>query len=87
MYVWENRFPVGTILPNSYTGQVKRFVAGSGRDGLGNWHALERNYVDDYRQAFGSEPGRLLGVGIMTDTDNTGEWVEAYYGDILLKRR
>jgi hypothetical protein len=87
VYVWENRFPVGTVLPNAHTQQVKLVVAGSGRDRLGAWHSFERNFVKDYRRAFGSEPGRLAGVGIMTDTDNTGESIEAFYGDIVLRRR
>jgi hypothetical protein len=87
MYIWENRFPVGTILPNSFTSQVKLLVAGSGPDRrLGKWKQFERNYVEDYRKAFGTSPGRLIGVGIMTDTDNTGERIDAYYGDIELKR-
>ncbi len=87
MYIWENRLPVGTIVPNTFTSQIKMFVAGSGPDdGFGRWKVLERNYVDDYRRAFGAEPGRLVGVGIMTDTDNTGELIEAYYGDIELRR-
>lgn len=87
MYIWENRLPVGTILPNAFTSQVKLLVAGSGPDRrLGRWKQFERNYVDDYRRAFGNAPGRLVGVGIMTDTDNTGENIEAYYGDIELKR-
>jgi hypothetical protein len=87
MYIWENRFPVGTVLPNSFTAQVKLFVAGSGPDvRLGQWKDFERNYVEDYRRAFGASPGRLIGVGIMTDTDNTGERIEAFYGDIELKR-
>jgi hypothetical protein len=60
-------------------------VVGTGRDRLGTWRAFERHYVDDYRRAFGAAPGRLIGIGIMTDTDNTGESVEAYYGDIVLK--
>jgi hypothetical protein len=42
--------------------------------------------VEDYLRAFRSPPGRLVGVGIMTDTDNTGERIEAFYGDIELKR-
>jgi hypothetical protein len=46
----------------------------------------ERNYVSDYRRAFGQEPS-LVGIGIMTDTDNTGESVEAFYGDIELRSR
>jgi Protein of unknown function (DUF3047) len=46
MYIWENRLPVGTVLPNSFTSQVKMFVAGSGPDGrLGQWKVFERNYV------------------------------------------
>jgi Protein of unknown function (DUF3047) len=86
IYIWENRFPVGTVLANSYSSQVKLVVAGSGPDArIGQWKRFERNYVDDFRRAFGAEPGRLVGVGIMTDTDNTGESIEAYYGDIELK--
>jgi len=84
MYIWENRQPVGTIIPNTYTGQVKMLVAGSGSGMLGGWKHFERNYVDDYRLAFGQAPGRLIGVGILTDSDNTGAAVEAFYGDIHL---
>ena len=85
MYVWENRFGQDTLLRNAFTGQVKMIVVGTGRDRIGTWKAFQRNYVDDYRRAFGAEPGRLVGVGIMTDTDNTGESVEAFYGDIVLR--
>jgi hypothetical protein len=85
MYVWENRFSPETLLRNSFTQQVKMIVVGTGRDRIGTWKTFQRNYVDDYRRAFGAEPGRLVGIGIMTDTDNTGESVEAFYGDIVLK--
>jgi hypothetical protein len=84
MYIWENRQPIGTIIDSSYTGQVKMLVAGSGTSMLGGWRKFERNYVDDYRLAFGRAPGRLIGVGILTDSDNTGAVVEAFYGDIRL---
>jgi hypothetical protein len=87
MYVWENRLPPGTVLPSSFTDQVKMVVAGTGRDRIGTWKIFERNYYKDYRRAFGQAPGRLIGVGIMTDTDNTGESIEAYYGDIELRAR
>jgi hypothetical protein len=84
MYIWENRQPVGTVIDSSFTGQVKMIVAGSGPNLLGGWRKFERNYVDDYRLAFGRAPGRLIGVGILTDSDNTGAVVEAFYGDIRL---
>lgn len=87
MYVWENRFPPGTVLTSSYTEQVKMVVVGTGRDRIGAWRSFLRNYVNDYTRSFGHAPGRLVGVGIMTDTDNTGESVEAFYGDIELRNR
>ena len=85
MYVWENRFQPETVLRNTFTDQVKMIVVGTGRDRIGTWKTFQRNYVDDYRRAFGHDPGRLVGIGIMTDTDNTGESVEAFYGDIVLR--
>ena len=31
---------------------------------------------------FGEEPGPLTSVGVLTDSDNTGATVDAWYGDI-----
>jgi len=86
VYIWENRQPVGTVIESSHTGRVKMIVAGSGAEGVGQWRRLERNYFADFERVFGEPPGRLVGVGIMTDTDNTGGEIEAYYGDIELRR-
>lgn len=85
VYIWENRQPVGTVIDSAHTGRIKMIVAGSGRDRLGQWKPFERNYVADFERAFGEKPGRLIGIGILTDTDNTGAEVEAYYGDIELR--
>ena len=85
VYMWENRQPVGTVIESAHTGRVRMVVAGSGRDRLGQWKRFERDYVADFERAFGERPGRLIGVGIMTDTDNTGAEVEAFYGDIELR--
>lgn len=46
----------------------------------------ERNLYDDYRKVFGEAPPLVNGVAIMNDTDNTGETVTAYYGDIVFKK-
>ena len=84
MYVWANKAPVGTVIPNPHTGRVQMIVASSGPAGVGAWQSLKRNVLDDYRRAFNEEPGLLMSVGVLTDTDNTGESVEAWYGDIRL---
>ncbi len=84
MYVWSNKAPVGTVIPNPRTGRVQMVVASSGAAGVGSWQTLKHNVLDDYRRAFGEEPGTLMSIGVLTDTDNTGETVDAWYGDIRL---
>ena len=38
--------------------------------------------LEDFRAAFGREPPALVGIAIMTDTDDTGESAVAFSGDI-----
>jgi hypothetical protein len=87
MYIWSNKEPVGKVIPNPRTNRVQMVVASSGAAGVGAWQSLTRNLHDDYKRAFGEEPGKLTGYGVLTDTDNTGESVEAWYGDIVFKPR
>ena len=86
MYIWENRAPKNSIIPNPHTSRIKMVVAESGRDKLGVWQDQSRDIYADFKRAFGEEPGRITSIGIMTDTDNTGENVHAYYGDMVFKR-
>ncbi|MCE3000631.1 MAG: DUF3047 domain-containing protein [Betaproteobacteria bacterium] len=86
MYIWENRAPLDTVIANRHTSRIKMIVAESGRDRLGRWQEVTRNVLEDYRRAFGEEPGPIIAVGIMTDTDNTGDNVHAWYGDIEFRR-
>jgi hypothetical protein len=82
MYIWSNKAPVDTVIENPHTRRVQMIVASSGPAGVGAWQKLSRNVLEDYRRAFKEEPGRLLTYGVMSDTDNTGEFVEAWYGEI-----
>jgi hypothetical protein len=84
IYVWANKYPVGTVIPNPHTKRVQMVVAVSGAAEVGKWVTLSRNVVDDFKRAFGEEPGLMTDVGILTDTDNTGATVDAWYGDIQL---
>jgi microcompartment protein CcmK/EutM len=78
---------VDTIAPNAYTDRVRMVVADSGGAGLGRWVAHERDYSADFRRAFGQEPPPVNGVIVSADTDNTGESVESYFGDIEFRAR
>ncbi|MGE5089051.1 MAG: DUF3047 domain-containing protein [Candidatus Levyibacteriota bacterium] len=82
MYVWANREPVGTVIPNPRTRRVQMVVASTGARNVGAWQSLTRDVHADFLRAFGEEPGKLTAVGVLTDTDNTGGHAEAWYGDI-----
>jgi hypothetical protein len=86
-YVWDARAPAGSIVHSPFTGRVRLVVAESGPARLGRWLAYERDVAEDYRRAFGAEPPAISGVVVMTDTDNTGESAEAFYGDVEFRPR
>lgn len=83
-YVWDNRSPPGTIVPNPYTDRVRMVVVRSGPADLGRWVAEERNIARDFRAAFGEDPPMISGIVVAADTDNTGERAVAWFGDISL---
>lgn len=83
MYVTAPGRTVGEVLPNPYTRRIRMIVVdASGPTGSPAWHEFRRNLRDDYRRAFGAEPGPLLGWGVMTDSDNTRSRAEAVYGPV-----
>ncbi len=85
-YIWERKAPRGSIVPNPYTDWAMMVVVRSGTAEIGRWLSEERNIVDDYRKAYGTDPPKISGVAIMTDTDNTKSTATAWYGDILLRK-
>ncbi|MGE0876200.1 MAG: DUF3047 domain-containing protein [Burkholderiales bacterium] len=86
-YVWDARAPVGTFAPNAYTDRVRMVVVDSGPEKLGAWVSHQRDVAADFRRAFSLEPPAVNAVIIASDTDNTGESAEAYYGDVSFRPR
>jgi hypothetical protein len=84
-YIWANRIPKGTALPNAFTSNAMMVAVESGDEKAGTWVAEERNVFEDYRTLFGEDPPPIGAVALMTDTDNTGGEAVAYYGDITLQ--
>jgi hypothetical protein len=81
VYVWSDDAPPGTVVANPHTGRIQMVVADNAEAG-GRWSTLSRNVLEDYRRAFGEEPGAIVGVGVLTDSDNTGSQARASYADI-----
>jgi hypothetical protein len=81
-YVWDNRQPVGTIQPNTYTDRARMIVVQSGSAQAGRWVTETRDLAADFKAAFGEEAPEVVAIALATDTDNTGESALAWYGDI-----
>ncbi|MEM8601097.1 MAG: DUF3047 domain-containing protein [Bacteroidota bacterium] len=84
-YIWSNDARSDAPVPNPYTDWVMMIPVEGGTQNLGRWVSERRNIVEDYRRAFGERPPAITGIALMTDADNTGESVTAYYGDLVLR--
>jgi hypothetical protein len=84
MYVWCNRRPVDSVIVNPRTDRVRKLVVETGPAHIRQWRQYERDVRADFERAFGEAPGALVGMAIMTDSDNTRGHVRAWYGDIRL---
>lgn len=84
MYVWCNQRSPGTVINSPRTDRIRKLVVESGPQRLDQWLAYERDVRADYERAFGEPPGALVGVALMTDTDNTRSVARAWYGPMRL---
>jgi hypothetical protein len=87
LYVWLNRLPAETVYASPHTERVRHVVVESGEQHLDQWVSVRRNVLEDYRRAFGEEPGDVVGIGLMTDPGDHGGPRRAYYGDITFRAR
>lgn len=83
-YVWSTKEAVGTIAPNAYTARVRMIVLDQGDTHAGEWREHRRDLAADYRVAFGyAQTPRIIGLSLMSDTDNTGDKVTARFAGLV----
>lgn len=86
-YVWSASLPVGTTLDSAYSSSSKIIVVESGPASLGQWRTVERNLEDDLKRSFGRQAlPDVIAVGLMSDTDNTGDHALAYFDELRVSR-
>ncbi|HET9204939.1 MAG TPA: DUF3047 domain-containing protein [Burkholderiaceae bacterium] len=84
MYVWDNFAAPESILRGARSDRVRKIVVQSGDAKLRQWLHYRRGLKSDFVRAFGEEPGNLIGMALLTDSDNTRTKAKAWYGDIVL---
>jgi len=82
MYIWGNKVARDSITTSGRTSRIKMLALNVDSEGIGKWHSFTRNLVEDFKRAFGEDPGNVISIQLLTDTDNTGGDTEAFYGDI-----
>lgn len=87
MYVWSNHSAVESVIINTRTDRIRKLVLESGPMQLDRWLDYERDIKADYEKAYGEAPGALVGIGIMTDSDNTRQQTRAWFGPVSLQSR
>jgi hypothetical protein len=83
-YVWATHQPEGASWDNAYARQARMLAVRSGEDDTGRWHTQRRNLREDFRTLHGRDVDHVDGLALMTDCDDTGATVEAWYGEIRL---
>jgi hypothetical protein len=83
-YVWSSTLPVGTRLQSPVYWRSWVIVLQSGETRLGKWQQEVINFNQDYQNCFGEEPGKVIGIAVLTDSDSTNSVAEADYDDFSL---
>jgi hypothetical protein len=77
-YIWANKKYPERILPNPYTAKTQMILMQKGSERAGIWIEERANALEDYHEAFGTEPPEEASIAIMSDADNTGEKATGY---------
>jgi len=85
-YVWANSLPAGSIWANAYANQVKMLSIRSGAAQAGQWLQEKRNVKSDLQRAFDENITSVIGIAIMTDTDNSHTSAISYYSSFFFSR-
>jgi len=84
MYIWGNKVGLDSITVSGRTSRIRMLALNIDDKGVGKWQSYTRNMVEDFKKAFGEDPGKVISIQLLTDTDNTGGDAMAFYGDISI---
>ena len=86
-YVWASNTVKDSVWPNAFAGKHAMMMALRGPEAALNvWYSEKRNVRADLQKLFGEDLRIIDAVALMTDTDNGGGQVSAFYGDIWFSR-
>ncbi len=82
-YVWSSAQASENTWANAFTERSTMVAVRGNTDAPGAWRQERRDVRADIRRLTGREVTHIDAIAIMTDTDNSGQAAEAWYGDIF----
>lgn len=86
-YVWSSHLGVGDIINDPGNPSQKLIVVEGGNQNVGQWRSYERNLYKDFLSLYGREPRRLIFIGILNDTDQTGQKATSYIAEVKFSKK
>jgi hypothetical protein len=84
-YMWANVEKPGTVLEHPKSGRAQIFVLESGNARAGQWISEMRDVTADWKMVFPDKPlPKIVGLGVMTDSDSLGQKLAGDYADLEL---
>lgn len=83
-YIWGNDIPRGKVIDYPDSENHKIVIVKNGNKKANQWVWEKRNLIKDFQKFFGEQPLNLIGIVVLTDTDQTNEGVTAHYSSIVL---
>jgi len=84
-YLWADVEKPGTVLEHPKSGRAQIFVLESGDAKAGQWIGEERDVTADWQRVFPDKPmPKIVGLGVMTDSDSLGKKLTGDYADLQL---
>ena len=84
-YTWGDVEPAGAVLEHPKSGRAQIFVLESGNQKAGRWIFEERDVTADWKRVFpDKQMPKIVGIGVMTDSDSLGGKLTGDYADIEL---
>ncbi len=85
-YVWSSHLEAGETINDPDKPSQKLMVVEGGERNVGQWRSYERNLYQDFLSLYGEEPRRLIFIGILNDTDQTGQTATSYIAGLKFSK-
>jgi hypothetical protein len=85
-YLWSSHLRPGDTINDPGKPWQKLMVIEGGTSKLGEWLTYRRNLYADFKRLYGEEPRQLIFIGILNDTDHTGQEAVGYIADLTFHK-